>query len=232
MDAHGDTDALDAGRRERIRANYEAVLERIAAAAARAKRDPAGVTLVAVTKAVSLAETRYLCELGATHLGENRLNVAAPKIEALGSAAHWHMIGPIQRRKAKDVVSLFNRVDAIDRIVAAEALERRCGEEDKRIEALVEVNVSGEDSKHGFTPDALGDALKRLFTLEHIEVKGLMTMAPFVADPEETRPVFRKLRTLAERHGLAVVSMGMTNDFEVAVEEGATEVRVGSALFA
>ena len=142
------------------------------------------------------------------------------------------MIGNIQRRKAPDVVSLFHCADAVDRVAVAEALQKRCEEQNKHLDILLEVNVSGEEAKHGFAPENIHGVLKEVTHLDRLTVKGLMTMAPFVDDPETVRPVFRRLRELTEAQGLPEVSMGMTNDFEVAIEEGATQVRIGTALFA
>lgn len=215
-----------------IRENLLRISGRIAQAATRAGRSPDNVQLVAVTKAVGIEEILCLIDLGQTHFGENRLHVAAPKIEAIDSRnLVWHMIGNVQRRKAGDIAALFDAVDAIDRLEVAEALEKRCAERNKPLRVLIEVNVSGEEAKHGFSPDEVPQALERISALEHLTVDGLMTMAPFVADPEETRPVFEGLRQLAKAHGLRELSMGMSNDYEVAIEEGATQVRIGTALF-
>lgn len=217
---------------ERIRSNFNTISDRIADAAMRSDRSPDSVKLIAVTKSVGVDEVRMLSELGQMHFGENRIEVARKKIESFRSSPFtWHMIGNVQRRKARDIVELFNTVDAIDRIEVAEALNKRCEESGKKLNVLVEVNVSGEDSKHGFNPTTLTDALEKISLLPYLKVDGLMTMAPFAMDPEETRPVFRSLKQLADQHGLDEISMGMTNDFEVAIEEGATQVRIGTALF-
>lgn len=214
-----------------IRANLDRIHEQIAAAAARSGRPPEHVRLIPVTKSVGEAEIRVLVDFGYTELAENRVEVAQPKIEAFGDRVQWHMVGHIQRRKAKDVVGLFDRVDALDRINLAGELEKRCEAAGRRLPVLLEVNVSGEASKGGFAPEEVDDALATIRAMAHLDVEGLMTMAPFVEDPEETRPVFAGLRAIGERLGLSVLSMGMSNDFEVAVEEGATEVRIGTAIF-
>ena len=217
--------------REQIASCLEAVRARMQAATERGGRSVDEVRLVAVTKTVGLEEVQALHALGVTDIGENRIETVLPKIEAMGDAMRWHMIGPVQRRKARDVVRLFDRVDAVDRPAAAEALQRRCEDQDRRLAVLVEVNVSGEEQKHGFVPGDLDGALREMQALDRLRVDGLMTMAPFGAPEDVLRPIFRRLRELAEVHGLATVSMGMTDDFEIAIEEGATEVRIGRALF-
>lgn len=214
-----------------IRANLARIEARIAAAAARAGRAAGDVRLIPVTKTVGVRECRILAELGYTHLGENRVEHVDEKIAALGDAVTWHMIGHVQRRKAREVAQWFGRVDSVDRIELAESLEARSAALGKKLPVLLEVNVSGEESKSGFTPDQLEEAVEAVRAMPHLVVEGLMTMAPLADDPEETRPVFRGLRELAEKHGLTALSMGMSNDYEVAIEEGATEVRIGTAIF-
>jgi len=217
--------------RTAIAANVERIRQRMAAAAHRAGRPADSVRLVAVTKTVGPAQARVLQELGVTEFGENRVDHARTMIDQLGAGIRWHMIGSIQRRKAREVTVLFDCVDSIDRLELAEALEKRCADCGKRLAVLVEVNVSGEASKHGFPPDRLAEAVEKVGEMPHLELQGLMTMAPLVADPETVRPVFATLRRLADEFSLAELSMGMTNDFEIAIEAGATQIRVGSALF-
>lgn len=217
--------------REVITRNLARVRGRIAAAAQRAGRHPADVRLVAVTKSVGIEEIHSLIALGQHHLGENRVETAGEKIAAIGDRAVWHMIGNIQRRKAGDVVQLFDRIDAVDRVKLAETLDRRCEEAGKVMPVLLEVNVSGEAVKHGVPLADAPAAVEAIRGLAHLKLEGVMTMAPFVDDAELTRPVFARLKSFADAMKLPVVSMGMTNDFEIAVEEGATEVRIGSALF-
>jgi len=215
----------------RIEANLEETRERIAQAAARAGRDPNQVRLVAVTKTVGVSEVQILADLGLTDLAENRVAAAGAKVQAMRGRVRWHMVGPVQRRKARDVVDLFDCVDSVDRVELAEALNKRCAEAGKILPILMEANVSGEPTKHGFTSEELSRAVEQVTELPHLRLDGLMTMAPYATDPEETRPVFASLRELARRLGLAELSMGMSNDFEVAIEEGATQVRIGTALF-
>jgi len=216
-----------------IERNLAEVRGRVAAASCRAGRDPGGVQLVAVTKTVGLDEIQTLYDLGVTHFGENRLQPAREKIEQFTHEATWHMIGNIQRRKCGEIIRSFSRVDAVDRLAVAETLDRRCEETGREapLPILVEVNVSAEETKHGFAPEELPEAVDTIKGMKYLRLDGVLTMAPFVEDPEKARRFFARLRELAMASGLATISMGMSNDFEVAVEEGATQVRIGSALF-
>lgn len=220
-------------RCHRISGNAARIRERIAQAATRAGRDASRVTLVAVTKSVGLPEMRALLDAGVHHLAENRLQIAAPKMEQLASHQNivWHMIGPVQRRKARDVAGSFHRVDSVDRVDVAEALQRRCESISQTLRILLQVNISGETQKHGFAPAGLAEALEKIRGFDRLMVEGLMTMAPFDAEEPTLRRVFGGLRDTADAHGLSVLSMGMSQDFEIAVEEGATEVRLGTVLF-
>jgi pyridoxal phosphate enzyme (YggS family) len=211
--------------------NLRRVQDRMAESMARAGRMGEPPTLIAITKSVGVEAIETLRELGLSHFGENRLPAAETKIAAIGGGVTWHMIGTIQRRKAKDVVRLFDRVDAVDRIELAVELAARAGERGRVLPILLEVNVSGEESKHGFSPEALPSALEQIAALHALHVEGLMTMAPLYQDVERTRPVFAALKALADRYALPRISMGMSNDYTVAIEEGSTEVRIGTALF-
>ncbi len=217
--------------RETIEKNLSQIRARMAGAAARAGRAPDAVQLVAVTKTVDTGTVRILHELGVTHIGENRVQVAKPKMRALPGTLCWDMVGHVQRRKAKDVVGLFDTVDSVDRLRLAEELQRRCDEHDRQLDILVEVNVSGEEAKHGLEPRDLAQTLADIAELERLRVRGLMTMAPLGAGETVLRTVFGTLRRLAREHGLPEISMGMTDDYEIAIEEGATQVRIGRALF-
>ncbi len=216
---------------DRIAYNLGIIRERITAAAVRANRAPDDVRLVAVTKTVGLAEIQALYDLGVRDIGENRLESAQPKIDAAPDDICWHFIAPIQSRKAKGVVALFSVAEALDRVKVAEALQRRCEEQDRVIEVMIEVNVAGEGSKHGFTSSEAPMAIDAIRQLDRLKVTGLMTMAPFGAPESVLRDCFRGLKTLADDAGLPECSMGMSDDFEIAIEEGATQVRIGSALF-
>ncbi len=216
---------------QRIGRNLEMIRQRIASAALRSGRDPNSVRLVGVSKSASLEETAALFQLGVIDLAENRVEQASGKIRALGAGPQWHCIGNLQRRKARQAVSLFQSIDAVDRLSLAETLQRQCEEQGCRVQVLLEVNVSGETKKHGFAPDELSGALVAMRSFDRLDVLGLLTMAPFDAPEPVLRGVFGGLSQLAQTHGLAELSMGMTDDFEIAIEEGATQVRIGRALF-
>jgi len=219
--------------------NVSVVRERIAAAAARAGRDAATVTLVAVSKTVPLDYLRSL-DLSAkfADLGENRVQEAEPKVETLGRAITWHLIGRLQSNKARVAVRLFDLIQSVDSPDLAATIDRHATAAGKRQRVLFQVNVSGEESKGGFAPAELRVAVPELAALPHLRAEGLMTIAPLGASDGEAREVFGRLRAL--RDELAPVfpgdawrhlSMGMTDDYDVAVEEGATIVRVGRAIF-
>jgi hypothetical protein len=220
-----------------LAANVERVRRRIARAAERSGRDPSTVRLVAVTKTVGAPLAAELLELGVVDLGENRVSAMLEKARAI-AAARWHFVGHLQRNKATRAARVFHLLHSLDSIDLARLLDR-CGEiEGRPIRVLVQVNVSGEGTKSGVPPERTSDLLRDLRALTHVRVEGLMTMAPAASEPESARPVFRALREARDRaagEGLlplpGELSMGMTQDFEIAVEEGATIVRVGSALF-
>lgn len=208
--------------------NLDVVRARIAAAAQRAGRDAGAVELVAVSKAVPLEGLRAALAAGQSCFGENRVQEALPKIAALRSAgARFHLIGHLQTNKARHA-GAFDMIESVDSLRLAAALERRLVH---RASVLLEVNVAAEANKGGFAPAEVPQALTAIAGMTRLHVEGLMTVAPLAAEAEDVRPVFRELRALAQRIGLSRLSMGMTNDFEVAIEEGATIVRVGRAIF-
>ncbi|MCB0134994.1 MAG: YggS family pyridoxal phosphate-dependent enzyme [Caldilineaceae bacterium] len=232
----------DRVRTAEIAANLADVRTRIGAAAERSGRRPDDVLLVAVSKTHPIEDIVAAMAAGQRDFGENRLEELWTKVEQARSlhldAIRWHMIGNIQSRKTRDAVGPFVLIHSIDRAKIAARLSRDAEAAGNVMRVLVEVNVSGEASKHGFTPDELLAQAGELLAQPGIDVAGLMTMAPYEAEPEATRPVFRALRSLRERLADAYpagdwneLSMGMTNDFEVAIEEGATIVRIGSAIF-
>ena len=221
---------------------------RIAAAARRAGRDPDAITLVAVSKTHGPEMVAAAYAAGLRIFGENRVEEAAPKALAVArllsgrSSADgdlsWHMIGHLQSRKAEDVLPWADMIHSVDSVKLAARLSRFCMAAGRDLPILLEANVSGEASKYGLTPDALLAAVEAIAALPGLRLQGLMTMAPIVPDPEQARPVFAALRRLRERLARQYpaidwrhLSMGMTDDFEVAIEEGATMVRIGRAIF-
>lgn len=228
-----------------IESNLHSVLKRIAAAAESVNRNPGDVRLIVVSKGQSIEKIRTAANLGVSDFGENYLQEAAQKIQGMDSQLeiNWHMIGHIQSRKAKDVCKLFDYIQTIDSLKLAKRLDRFAGELGKKMPVMIECNVSGEISKYGFQvwdEEGLESFLKivpDLVQLPNLDYFGLMTMAPFVKDVEQVRPNFRSLRNLRrilrDRFpdvGWAELSMGMSSDFEVAIQEGATIVRIGQAI--
>jgi pyridoxal phosphate enzyme (YggS family) len=210
--------------------NITNVRARIAAACERAGRSSGEVTLIGVSKTVSTDTIAEAVAAGLEDFGENRVQEAAEKIEALSSRGitpRWHLIGHLQSNKAKTAANLFAIIHSVDSLRLAQELSRRAG----RTAILLEVNAAQEASKFGFAPKEVAPALSSIAALPHLDVQGLMTVAPLSDDPDAVRPVFRELRRLRDALGLRELSMGMTNDFEVAIEEGATMVRVGRAIF-
>lgn len=217
-----------------------AVRAAIAAACERAGRDPAAVTLVGVTKTHPVEAVQEALAAGLVDLGENRAQELEPKAMAAaeqGLRPRWHFIGHLQRNKVRQVAPHIAVLHSLDSLRLARELERRFAEQQSAAGAAeplpcyLEVNVAGEASKQGIEPSAVPGLLSEIAPLTRLRVAGLMTIAPQVSDPQQVRPVFRALRELAEAHGLAGLSMGMTEDYPVAVEEGATIVRVGRAIF-
>jgi len=225
---------------ERLEKNYRRVLDRAMAAAERAHRPRESWRLVAVTKEVGDEAAAALYELGAAELGENRVKELLRKREALSELnVRWHMIGHLQRRKARDIVGIVELIHSVDSPRLAREIEKRAANAGAAQKVLLEVNVSGEESKYGLTAPGAYDLAREMQDYRYTRPAGLMTMAPIVEDAGQTRPIFRNLRELGERladEGLFAgpefeLSMGMTQDFEVAIEEGATIIRVGSAIF-
>lgn len=232
-----------------ITRNLAGVRERIAAAAARADREPGDITLVAVTKTISPQVIEEALTAGLREFAENRVQEAEPKAEWFRQRdidLKWHLVGHLQRNKVKKAIHLFDIIHSVDSVRLAREISRRCQTAQKTMPILLEVNVSGETSKYGFPTQNGNDeqeaqffgALEEITALPNLEVQGLMTMAPFGAPEEAIRSCFRHLRSLLSRlrekvpdKGWRHLSMGMTDDFEVAIEEGATIIRVGRAIF-
>jgi pyridoxal phosphate enzyme (YggS family) len=216
---------------ESLRRNLDAVRERIARAAERAGRRAQDVLLIGVSKTVTAEQVRLGVEAGLRVLGENRVQEAREKIKILGRPVPWHLIGHLQTNKVRDALELFDLIHSLDRLELAREIDRRAGDPGRVVDTLLEVNVAEEPSKSGFAPDAVGPALEAIGGMAHLRVRGLMAIPPIVERAEDSRRWFQTLRGLAERHGLKELSMGMSADFEVAIEEGATMVRVGTAIF-
>ena len=216
------------------------VLDEMQRAAARAGRPPESVRLIAASKTVSVERLRQAVDAGIRHLGENRLQEALPKIDTLGrEGVVWHFIGTLQRRKVKSVVGRFETIHSVDSLALAEEIDRQAKAAGLRQRVLLEVNLAGEASKGGFESTTLGAALESLNGLEHLDIRGLMAIPPPTPTAEDARPYFRQLRTLAQtltarghrNINMQELSMGMSHDYPVAIEEGATYVRVGTAIF-
>ena len=227
-----------ATRIEVYRAARDRVLERIASACRRAARDPADVTLVAVSKTVPADALRDAVAAGLTLLGENRVQEAVAKIPEVPGAT-WHLVGPLQSNKARRAVETFDVVESVDSVALAQRIDRLAHDlrPDRRYPILLEVNVDGDPAKAGFAPADLGPAVEAIGALPSVSLDGLMTIGRQVVRPADARPTFDGLRDLSERLRAAgaplggALSMGMTDDFEVAIEAGATIVRVGRAIF-
>lgn len=214
--------------------NLQVVQQRIVQAATRVGRSADEITLVAVTKTVPVERIVEAIAAGVRHIGENYVQEAREKQAQISSPVTWHLIGHLQTNKAGQAVSLFHMIHTVDSVRLAQALSRRAQGLGRPVDVLVEVNLSGEASKFGVSPDEAPALVQAIRTLPSLRVRGLMGMAPLVADPEEARPYFRRLRRILESlppECREHLSMGMSNDFEVAIEEGATLVRIGTAIF-
>jgi pyridoxal phosphate enzyme (YggS family) len=226
---------------EQLGARLAAIRARIAAAAKNCRRDPEEVTLIAISKTHPASAIKRVIEFGALDIGENRVQEAEGKISEIGrDAARWHLVGHLQANKARRAVNLFDYIHSLDSLDLARRLDRLCHEEGReKLAVLVQVDLGHEETKSGIDESELSHLVENLGPLHRLEFTGLMTLPPFFDDPEQSRPFFRRLRQL--RDELAArgafgsrkgeLSMGMTNDFEVAIEEGATMVRVGTAIF-
>jgi pyridoxal phosphate enzyme (YggS family) len=219
-----------------IAANLSSVRQRIAQACDRTGRDSAGVTLLTVSKGQPAEVVRAAADLGLTLFGENRVQEARAKIGLCPSRLRWHLIGHLQSNKCRDAVHFFEMIQSVDSLALACEINKWAEKSAKTMPVLIEVNIAGESSKFGYAPEKVLAELKEINALPKIEVHGLMTVAPFSQDSERVRPVFRRLRELKGQCesilGVALphLSMGMSGDFEVAVEEGATIIRLGSAM--
>ncbi len=217
--------------------NLHSIQAAIRAACERAARPPEGVTLLAVTKTHPADMVAEAVRLGVTHFGENKVQEAKAKIPNSPGRARWHFIGHLQSNKCRDAVELFEMIESVDSLALAQEINKRAEAAAKTMPVLLEVNVAGEASKFGYQPERMLAELNELNALPRLEIHGLMAIPPFSPVPERTRPYFRRLRELKEQAEAVLgaplphLSMGMSGDFEVAIEEGATIVRVGTALF-
>lgn len=224
----------------KIAENYENVQQRVKAAALRSGRNPEEISIIAVTKNESIGTMEEGIQAGINKFGENRVQDLRKKHDELGQAVEWHLIGHLQSNKVKYVIDKVALIHSLDNLSLAKEINKRAQGKSLNVNALVQVNISGEESKFGIDPVAVVPFLATCSQeFERLNIKGLMTIAPLVAEPEETRPYFRGLRELSDKIKtmnipgveMQYLSMGMTNDFEVAVEEGANLVRVGRAIF-
>jgi pyridoxal phosphate enzyme (YggS family) len=217
--------------------NLESIQRRISAACARAGRAPDTVTLIAVTKGQPPEVVAEAAKLGLGHFGENKVQEAKAKIPLCPGRLRWHLVGHLQSNKCRDAVGLFEMIQSVDSLPLAEEINKRAEQAAKTIPILLEVNAAGEASKFGYSPARLLAEFSQINALPRLEIHGLMTVPPWAPSPEKVRPLFRQLRQLKDqceqllRAPLPCLSMGMTGDFEVAIEEGATMVRIGTALF-
>lgn len=214
-----------------IGVNLDRVRERVSRAAERSGRQASDVLLIGVSKTVEAARIRQAIEAGVPALGENRVQEAKEKVAELGRPVPWHLIGHLQTNKARDALELFDVIHSLDRLDLARELDKRARARARTVDVLVEVNLAGETSKGGVAPEGLGELLDAVAKMPALTVKGLMAIPPEAKQPDDSRGWFRALRKLGERHGFSELSMGMSGDFEVAIEEGATMVRVGTAIF-
>lgn len=217
--------------------NLNVLEAKIAAACARSGRARSEVLLMAVSKGQPPEAIRAAFDLGLDSFGESKVQEAKAKIGRCPGRIHWHMIGHLQSNKCRDAVHLFEMIEGVDSLALAEEIDKWAGKAARSVPILLEVNVAGESSKFGYNPERLKAEFEAINALKKIEIHGLMTIAPWSADPEKARPIFRKLRALKTEcesilgAPLPHLSMGMSGDFEVAIEEGATIVRIGTALF-
>ncbi|MEY2408397.1 MAG: dependent protein [Verrucomicrobiota bacterium] len=217
--------------------NLGEIRRRIETACARVGRDPASITLLGASKGMPPETVRQAADAGVTLFGENKVQEARAKIPGCPSRLRWHLIGRLQSNKCRDAVALFEMIQSVDSLSLAAEIHKWAEKQARTILVLLEVNVAGESSKTGFQPDELLKTIAAINAFPRLEVHGLMTIGPWTADPEKARPVFRKLRELRRQCDEIVgaplphLSMGMSGDFEIAIEEGATIIRLGTALF-
>ena len=221
-----------------IQENLKKIREKNELACKKAKRSSEEITIVAVTKQVSIDQIREVLKLGIKDIGENRIQEAVLKHNAIGSVGiKWHLVGHLQTNKVKEAVKIFDLIHSVDSIRVAEEIDKQASNINKIQDILVQVNASLEASKFGIKPQEAIEIIKEIAKLKNLNIKGLMTVAPIVDNPEQARPYFRMLRELKDRinqltnNQLTILSMGMTDDYQVAIEEAATMIRLGRAIF-
>ncbi|HEX2945455.1 MAG TPA: YggS family pyridoxal phosphate-dependent enzyme [Clostridia bacterium] len=222
-----------------IRDNYEAIRDRVLKAAARAGRDPGEIKIIAVSKTMSADRIKAAYDIGIADFGENRVQELCDKTDILNIGCNWHLIGHLQTNKVKYIIDRVSMIHSLDSLELAGEIQKRAQKAGRRVDVLVQVNVAGEESKFGIKPEETLDFIREAGKLENLRIKGLMTIAPMAENPEEIRWVFANLRKLLidisreniDNIDMDYLSMGMSNDFEAAIEEGSNIVRIGTALF-
>ena len=222
-----------------VAANYRKIIDRVSEAALRVGRNPREIKLLAAAKSQSVELVQAAIAAGVRLIGENYVQEAEEKRHAISEAIEWHMIGHLQRNKVKAALNTFNLIQSLDSVALARELDKEGRKSGKRVRTLIEINLGDEQSKSGIGRDKVNELIKRVSELAHLQVEGLMAVPPFKENPEEIRPYFRSLRELqVELQGWKIpngsfneLSMGMTHDYPIAIEEGATIVRIGTALF-
>lgn len=222
-----------------VKDNLETINKKIKEAALKVNRDPQEIKLVAVTKTATLEQIKEAINEGVKIIGENKVQEAKKKYQVLTTEVKWHLIGHLQTNKVKYAVEIFDLIHSVDSIKLAKEIDKRSVQFKKTIDVLIEVNISGEETKYGYNPEKVEAFLKEISEFSGIRVRGLMTIAPISKNKEEVRPYFRRLRELSERIRdkniknikMDYLSMGMTDDFEIAIEEGANMVRIGRGIF-
>lgn len=222
-----------------ISENIKLIKERVKTAAQKSGRNAEDITIIAVSKTVELERIKTALKEGLVNLGENRVQELLEKYDALENQCQWHLIGHLQTNKVKYIIDKVRMIHSVDSIELAEEIQKRAQKANRTIDLLVQINVSGEETKFGISPADAKEFIRKLSTFDHINVKGLMTIAPYTENPEDTREVFRELRKIfidinaenIDNINMEFLSMGMSNDFEVAIEEGANMVRIGTSIF-
>ena len=224
---------------EMLKENLENVEEKIQEACRRSGRNREDITLIAVSKTKPTETLQHAYDLGVRVFGENKVQELSEKYDALPDDIHWHMIGHLQRNKIKYIIGKTELIHSVDSFRLAEAIEKEAAKRNLTVDVLMEVNIAREESKFGLLPEEVDEFIEKVQKLPHLQVKGLMTIAPFVENPEENREVFAQLKKLsvdiatknAHNITMSILSMGMTNDYQIAIEEGATMIRVGTGIF-